>query len=78
MSEIIVTMEHVRAAKLGGVGVLCAPGIRAWCERHQINLRAFTEYGMPITQLEAIDDAYAQRIAAIARAQAAAQEADRG
>lgn len=70
MSEIMVTLEHARQAKLGGKGVLCAPSIRAWCERYHVDLRALAHGGLPIGQVEAIDDAYAQRAAAIARAQA--------
>lgn len=67
---IRVTVQHARQAKLGGPGVLCAPGIRGWCEQHGIDLRAFLDEGIPVEQLEAIDDAYAQRVAAIARAEA--------
>ncbi len=70
--SIIVTMQHVRAAKLGGVGVLCADGIRDWCARHDVDLRQLAEEGLPIAQAEAIDDAFAQRVVAIARAEAAA------
>lgn len=72
MTEIRITMQHVRAAKLGGVGVLCASGVRDWCARHDIDLRQLAEQGMPISQAEAIDDAYAQRVVAIARAEAEA------
>lgn len=76
MAQILITMQHVRAAKLGGTGVLCAPSIRAWCERHDIDLRQLAEEGLPIEQGEAIDDAFAQRVVAIAKAEAAASEAD--
>lgn len=68
--SIRVTVEHARRAKLGGSGVLCAPGIRGWCAEHGIDLGAFLDEGLPIETLEAIDDAYAQRVAAIARADA--------
>lgn len=69
MSEIMVTLAHARAASLGN-GVMCAAGIRAWCERHRVDLRAFSRDGLPISQVDAIDDAFAQRAAAIARAEA--------
>ncbi|AGG89939.1 hypothetical protein [Rhodanobacter denitrificans] len=72
MARIVVTMQHVRAAKLGGVGVLCAPGIRAWCEQHGVDLRQLVEEGLPIEQAEQIDNAFAQRACAIARAEAEA------
>jgi hypothetical protein len=76
MSGVIVTMKHVRAVRLGGQTVSCAPGIRAWCDRHGIDLRQFTAHGLPVEQVEAIDDAYAQRAAALARAQAAGDQGD--
>lgn len=76
MAQILITMQHVRAAKLGGTGVLCAPSIRAWCERYGVDLRQLAEEGLPIEQAEAIDDAFAKRVVAIARAEAAAAETD--
>lgn len=65
-----VTMAHARAARLAGVRVLCAPGIRAWCDRHGVDLHRLASEGLPIEQVEAIDDAFAQRAAAMARAEA--------
>ncbi|MGS7873597.1 hypothetical protein [Stenotrophomonas forensis] len=71
---VLVTVEHARAAKLGEhSGVLCAAGIRTWMDRHGLNLRQFLDEGLPVTQFEVLDDAFAQRLAAIAR-----QEASRG
>lgn len=70
MAEILVTMQHVRAATLGGTGVLCAPSIRAWCERYHVDLHQLAEEGLPIEQAELIDNAFAQRACAIARAEA--------
>jgi hypothetical protein len=67
MTDIIVTMQHARAAKLVGEGVLCASGIRAWCARHDIDLRRFTQEGLPIGVFETIDDAFAKRLVAVAR-----------
>lgn len=72
----MVTAEHARLAKIGGPGVLCAYGIRGWCSRHGINLQEFLDGGVPIEQLEAINDAYAQRVVAIARAEASAGNID--
>jgi hypothetical protein len=74
MSDIMVTMAHVRAAKLGGQGVLCAPSIRAWCERYGVDLRQLTEHGLTIAKVETIDDAYAQRVVALAREQSAIEQ----
>lgn len=69
--DIRVTMQHARAAKLAGAGVTCAPGIRTWCQRHGVDLHQLGSEGLPVEQVEAIDDAYAQRAAALARAEAA-------
>ncbi|HEL4274182.1 TPA: hypothetical protein UM673_000258 [Stenotrophomonas maltophilia] len=71
---ILVTVDHARAAKLGEQsGVLCAAGIRTWMGRHGLNLRQFLDEGLPVEQFEALDDAFARRLAAIAR-----EEASRG
>ena len=69
-TPIRVTLRHARAASLGG-GVLCASGLREWCARHGIDLHQLAGDGIPIEQVEAVDDAYAQRAAAIARQEAA-------
>lgn len=66
--SIIVTMEHVRAAGVPGARVLCAPGIRLWAQRHDIDVRRFCREGMPIEDVERLGDAFALRVAAIARA----------
>jgi hypothetical protein len=70
-SGIRVTSEHARMAKIGGPGFLCASGIRGWCKRHRVDLRDFLDNGLAVEEMEAINDAYAQRLAAIARADAA-------
>lgn len=67
---IMVTMRHARGARLDGKPVTCAPGIRAWCERHGVDLRQLAHEGLPIEQVEAIDDAFAKRAVALARAEA--------
>lgn len=66
-----VYMRHVRAARLDGKPVACAPGIRAWCAHHGVDLRQFAGEGMPIERAEAMEDAFAKRVAALARAEAA-------
>lgn len=65
-----VTMRHARAARLDGKPVTCAPGIRGWCDRHGVDLHQLASEGLPIEQVEAIDDAFAQRAAALARNEA--------
>lgn len=67
---IMVTLRHARAASLGG-GVLCASGVREWCARYGIDLHQLAGDGIPVEEVEAVDDAYAQRAAAIAREEAA-------
>lgn len=67
----LITMRHARAASLSGQKALCAPGIRAWCQHHGIDLREFVERGLPIETFEQLDDAFARRMVAIARAEVA-------
>lgn len=71
MSGPRVYMRHARAARLDGKPVSCAPGIRAWCALHGVDLHALAAEGLPIEQIEAIDDAFAQRVAHIVRQEAA-------
>ncbi|MGH8038292.1 MAG: hypothetical protein ACREPD_11160 [Stenotrophomonas sp.] len=71
-NPILVTVAHARAAKLGEQqGVLCAAGIRTWMVRHDLDIRQFLDAGLPVEQFEALDDAFAQRLAALAREDAA-------
>lgn len=65
-------MRHVRAARLAGAGVLCAPGISTWAARHSIDMRAFTREGMAMEDAEKIDDAFLRRAIDIAHAEAEA------
>lgn len=65
-----VYLRHARAARVDGKPVTCAPGIRAWCVLHGVDLRALATEGLPIEQIDAIDDAFAQRAAALAREEA--------
>lgn len=69
MVDVLVTMRHARAASLSGVGVLCAPSIRAWFARHDLDLQTFLRAGLPASVLEATGDAFALRAVAIARAE---------
>ena len=70
---VIVTMVHARKSTLSpGPGRLCAPGIYAWAHRHGLDVGAFAREGLPVEVFERLDDAFAQRLAAIARADAEA------
>ena len=63
-------MSHVRQVQAFSRRGMCATGARAWCARHHIDLRAFLKDGMPIEQVDAIDDAFARAVAAQARVEA--------
>lgn len=71
MDTLRIHMRHARAARLDGKPVTCAPGVRSWCAQHGVDLHALATEGLPIEQVEAIDDAFAQRVAQIARQEAA-------
>lgn len=69
----IVHMRHVRAARLAGAGVLCAPGIRSWCAAKGVDLRRLSHEGVPLCDFEHLrDDPFANRAIAIAEAEARA------
>lgn len=70
-TELMVTLAHARAAKLDGVGVLCAPGIRAWCRHHGIDLQEAASRGIAASRLRALNCPFADRAIAIAEQEAA-------
>lgn len=76
---LIITMKHVRAARLDGAGIACAPGARAWARRHGIDVRDFLEHGMPIERAELLaqSDAFIARAVTLARAEAEDSDAAR-
>lgn len=61
---IVVTVAHMRQAKL------CASGGREWAKRHGLDWSTFVREGYPVAVFDAIDDHYAQLVAAAARAEA--------
>lgn len=61
----MVTMRHVRQVRG------CAMGTLAFLRRHGLDYRRFFREGLPVEQLEAIDDAMARRVAEAARTEAA-------
>ena len=75
---LVITMKHVRAARLDGAGIACAPGARLWARRHGIDVRDFLKNGMPIDRAEQLAevDAFAARIVALAKADAEGAHAD--
>lgn len=59
---IMVTWRHVRAA-----GYCIHVGARRWCAANGVDFRALMGDGVPVEQIEAIDDEMAQRVAKVAR-----------
>ncbi len=56
-----ITIDHVRKAGL------CARGIRAWASRHGLDYMDFLRHGILVSQVEAINDAFARRMVAFVR-----------
>ena len=61
MSEPRVTMDTVR--KSGH----CFAGVRETCKIHGIDVRRLAREGIPISEVEDIDDAYVQQMVNIAK-----------
>jgi hypothetical protein len=58
---IRVKMQDVHAAKY------CSSGARVWLKHHGIDVLEFVRDGVPVERLEQTCDAFALRVAAIAR-----------
>jgi hypothetical protein len=63
VTDLMVTMRHVRAARL------CSRGARAWCEAHGFSWSGFLDDGLPADVLEATGDPFALQAVAAARAE---------
>jgi hypothetical protein len=62
MSEqVLVKMEHIRAARM------CSRGARTFFERHGLDWRKFLKDGLPAETLEATGDAMALQVVEVAR-----------
>lgn len=61
--EITITIDHVLGAGL------CAKGTRGWARSNNVDLRDFLKNGMVESKVEALNDAFANRVLAHARAQ---------
>ncbi len=66
-TAILVTMEHVRIAKL------CSRGARAWFRHHGLDYITFIKDGLPVEVIEGTNDALGRKVADIARAHAAGE-----
>jgi hypothetical protein len=51
---------------------LCGRGRRAWFERHGLDYSHFVFNGLPIEQIEKIDDEFARRVVAFVKAESGA------
>lgn len=63
MSEIKVTMRHIRQCKM------CSRGTRAFFTKHGLDWSEFLRTGVPVEALEQTGDAMALQVAATARAE---------
>lgn len=61
MTNVIVTMKHVRQAKM------CSRGARAFFQRHDLDWRMFLREGLPAETVEKTGDAMALRVVEVAR-----------
>jgi hypothetical protein len=67
-TELIVTIKHVRDARL------CVRGARMWFQRHGLNFEHFLSHGYPVEVIEGTGDAMGKEIASRVRAEAAGEE----
>lgn len=56
MSDEIITMSDVRDAGF------CAPGLRKFCSDNGVDLRRLVREGIPVSEVEHIEDANLQRV----------------
>ncbi|KGP00305.1 hypothetical protein JT27_18425 [Alcaligenes faecalis] len=57
----------LRTSEYDGGENYCRKGARTWCELHGICYNTLCRQGIPVTQVEHIDDSMCQRLVAIAR-----------
>lgn len=62
MDDVIVRMRHLRAC-----GFCIVPGVRDWCKQHEIDFKKFVKEGMPASELEKLNDLFANRAVEQAR-----------
>lgn len=60
-TQVIVTMQHVRQAKL------CSHGTRQFFRRHGLDYQKFLSEGLPAETIEATGDAMALQVVEVAR-----------
>ena len=60
MTEVIVTMRHVRQAKM------CSRGARAFFIRHNLDWQTFIKQGLPASTIASTGDAMALKVVEVA------------
>lgn len=66
--EIRITTDHIRLS-MSSSNKFCVHGMRQWFNLHGLDFGKFVREGYPISVADAIDDKFAQDLAAIARAE---------
>lgn len=67
MPGLTIHLRHVRAIDPTG-GPLCAPGIRAWCRQHDIDLHTLCTEGIDVAAYPQLhDDPFVARAIALAQ-----------
>lgn len=67
MSELVITVDHLRHLRnIVGKGY-CVKGSRAWAERHGIDFDKFVREGVPASVLVATQDALALELVRVAQ-----------
>ncbi|MFZ2752151.1 MAG: hypothetical protein WAZ48_01780 [Lysobacteraceae bacterium] len=67
MPGLTIHLRHVRAIDPTG-GPLCAPGIRAWCRQHDIDLHTLCTEGIDVAAYPQLhDDPFVARVIALAQ-----------
>lgn len=70
MNDPLITMEMIlRATQFDGDINYCRRGARLWCETHGVDYKRLKTKGIPVSEVEHIDDIMGQRMVAIARGQ---------
>lgn len=72
-AEIRITTEHIRMA-MSQSNKFCVHGMRRWFDLHDLSFDQFVREGYPVSVADAIDDKFAQELAAIARAANGSQQ----
>jgi hypothetical protein len=68
VNEVVVTMRDVRECGI------CVHGVKRWFDSKGLDFRHFCKHGMPVSQAEALDNAFVVKAIERARARAGAQE----